>query len=94
MQATVFVYAVDNAKGFSDWFHLKLLQQQKYQTAFKLLLVIVFFKYCSFRSYGHEAGHISSMDKIIFRIFMTGFQDFMLQRYTVQNIHPLHKSFF
>lgn len=45
MQATVFVYAIDIAKGFSDWINLKnlmFLQQQKYQAAFKSLLVIGF----------------------------------------------------
>jgi len=93
----VCVYAVDIAKGFSDWFHLKnlrLLQQWKYQTAFKSLLVTVFCKCCIFRSYSHKGDHSSSMDKIVFRIFMTGFQDFILQRYTVQNMQLLQKSFF
>lgn len=71
-----------------------LLQQQKYQTAFKSWRGTVFCKCCIFRSVGHKTGHISSMDKIVFRIFMISFQVFMLQRYAIQNIQPLQKLFF
>lgn len=92
MQTTVFVYAIDIAKDFSDWFHLKnlmLLPQQKYKTTFKSLLVIIF---CNFLTITKLTTSVYG--KIIFSIFMTGFQDFMLQKHSVQNIQPSQKSFF
>lgn len=52
MQADAFVYAKDLAKVFSDGFHLKnliCLQQQKYQTDFESLSLIVIYKCCILR---------------------------------------------
>lgn len=60
-----------------------LLPQQKYKTAFKSLLVIIF---CNFLIITKLATSVYG--KIIFRVFMTGFQDFMLQKHSVQNIQP------